>query len=77
MKKHEEKKENIFEDIVAQIITQTNRNQKEILEEITNEEKEKNILPEVAALYVARKYNVDITDWYDAVEKKLFKGNTG
>jgi hypothetical protein len=76
-KTHGEKKENILEDIVAQISTQTNRSSQEILKEITSEEKEKNILPEVAALYVARKYNVDMTDWYDAVEQKLLKGNTG
>ena len=76
-KTREEKKENIFEDIVAQISTQTNRNHQDILKEITSEEEEKNILPEVAVLYLARKYNVDIIDWYDAVEEKLFKGNTG
>jgi len=74
-KTHEEKKENILEDIVAQLSTQTNRSQQEILKEITSEEKD--ILPEVAVLYLARKYNVDMTDWYDAVEQKLFKGNTG
>jgi hypothetical protein len=76
-KTREEKKENIFEDIVTQISTQTNRNHQDILKEITSEEEEKNILPEVAVLYLARKYNVDIIDWYDAVEEKLFKGNTG
>jgi len=76
-KTYEEKKENILEDIVAQISTQTNRNHQEIRKEITSEEKEKNILPEVAVLYLARKYNVDMTDWYDVVEQKLFKGNIG
>jgi hypothetical protein len=76
-KTHDEKKENILEDIAAQISTQTNRSHQEILKEITSEEKEKNILPEVAVLYLARKYSVDMTDWYDAVEQKLFKGNTG
>ena len=76
-KTHEEKKENILEDIVAQISSQTNRNHQDILKEITSEEKEKNILPEVAVLYLARKYNIDMTDWYDVVEQKLFKGNTG
>jgi len=76
-KTHEEKKENILADIVAQISIQTNRNHQEILKEITSEEEEKNILPEVAVLYLARKYNVDMTDWYDVVEQKLFKGNIG
>ena len=76
-KTHEEKKENILADIVAQISIQTNRNHQEILKEITSQEEEKNILPEVAVLYLARKYNVDMTDWYDVVEQKIFKGNIG
>jgi hypothetical protein len=74
---HDEKKERLLEDIVAQISTQTNRNHQEVLKETTSEEKEKKILPEVAVLFLARKYNVEMTDWYDAVEQKLFKGNTG
>jgi hypothetical protein len=76
-KKKEQKKENILEEIVAQITSQTNRSHEDILKEITSEEKEKNILPEVAVLYLTRKYNVDMTDWYDVIEQKLFKGNTG
>jgi len=76
-KTHEQKKENILEDIVAQISSQTNRSHEDILKEISSEEKEKNILPEVAVLYLTRKYNVDMTDWYDVIEQKLFKGNTG
>ena len=76
-KTHEEKKENILEGIIAQISAQTNRSYQDILKEITSEGREKNILPEVAVLYLARKYNIDMTDWYDAVEQKLFKGNTG
>lgn len=76
-KKNEQKKENILEEIVAQITSQTNRSHEDILKEITSEEKEKNILPEVAVLYLTRKYNVDMTDWYDVIEQKLFKGNTG
>jgi len=76
-KTNEQKKENILEEIVAQITSQTNRSHEDILKEITSEEKEKNILPEVAVLYLTRKYNVDMTDWYDVIEQKLFKGNTG
>ena len=71
---NEEKKENIIEDIVAQMSTRANRNRQDLLNEITGEEKEKKILPEVAVLYLARKYNIDMIDWYDAVEQKLFKG---
>ena len=69
------KEENIIDEIVIQISTLTNHSQREILDEIKQEQKEKNLFLEVAALYVARKYSVDISDWYDSVEKMLIKGN--
>ena len=74
-KKDELKEDNIIDGIVMKISTLTNHNQNEILEEIKQEEKEKNLFSEVAALYIARKYSVDITDWYDSVEKILIKEN--
>jgi hypothetical protein len=76
-KTDESKEENIIDNIVIKISTQTNHSQREILEEIKQEEKEKNLFLEVAALYVASKYNVDITEWYASVEKILMKENTG
>ena len=74
-KKDELNEGDIINGIVIKISTLINHNQKEILEEIKKEEKEKNLFSEVAALYVARKYSVDITDWYDSVEKILIKEN--
>lgn len=70
-----DKEENIIDKITIQISTQTNSNQKEIVEEIKQMEKEKNLISEVAALYIARKYGVDITDWYDSVEKIIIRAN--
>jgi hypothetical protein len=70
------KEENIIDSIVIKISALTNHSQREIFEEIKQEEKEKNLFLEVAALYVARKYSVDITEWYDSVEKILMKENT-
>jgi hypothetical protein len=74
-KTDEVKAENIIDEIVIQISTLTNHSQREILEEIKQEQKEKNLFLEVAALYVARKYSVNITDWYDSVEKIFIKEN--
>jgi hypothetical protein len=74
-KTDEVKAENIIDEIVIQIRSLTNHSHREILEEIKQEQKEKNLLLEVAALYVARKYCVDITDWYNSVEKILIKEN--
>jgi len=66
---------NIIEGITSQISSITNHSQKEILEEIKQEEKEKNLISEIATLFVARKYGLDITEWYDSVEKILLKEN--
>ena len=70
-----DKEGNIIDEIAIQISKQTNYDQKEIFQEIRQMEKEKNLFSEVAALCVARKYGVDITDWYDSVEKRLIKEN--
>jgi hypothetical protein len=67
----EQKEDDIIEGLVTHISTQTNHSQKEIHDEIKQEEKEKNLLPEVAALYVARKHGLDVTDWYDPVETTI------
>jgi hypothetical protein len=76
-KTDDKKEENIIEGIATQICTQTHQNQQDIREEIKKEEIEKKLIPEVAALYVARKHGVDISNWYAAVEKEVIKENKG
>jgi hypothetical protein len=71
--REEEAKETIIERILARICSQTHQNQHDILDEITKEEREKNLLPEAAACYVARKHDVDITDLYNEVEQNIFQ----
>ncbi len=68
--------ENIRDVIISEIGKKTHRSNRELLEEITKEANEKNLLPEVAALYIARKYNIDIAAWIDPIETILLKGNT-
>jgi hypothetical protein len=72
----QQKTEHVLDAIVMEIGKKTNRKQAEILEEITQEGQEKKLLPEVAALSVARKYNLDVMEWYDLVETILLRGNT-
>jgi hypothetical protein len=72
---HEE--ENLIDIIITHISEKTNRDPKEIQGEIKLVEQEKQILPEVSALFVARTYDIDISKWSDAVEQNLFRGNTG
>jgi hypothetical protein len=67
------KEKNIVDDIVLRISEKTSRDQQEILSEIHQVEHDKNILPEVAALYVARTYGLDVADCFDAVEHSFFK----
>jgi hypothetical protein len=75
-KKGEPTEESIVEHIASQISEKTGRDKKEVLEEITTIASEKNILPEVAALFVARTYDLPLEEWYDKVETSLFKGST-
>jgi len=68
-----EEKEDVMKKITAGICSQTHQNLNDIQDEITKEQKEKHLLPEVAALYVARRYHVDITDWFLDVEQHVFQ----
>jgi len=70
-----QQEENIIERMVTLICTQTHQSQTEIHEELKKEEKEKNLLPEVAALFIARKHSVDVSDWYDFVKKSIVEEN--
>lgn len=73
----EKKGKDLIEELVLQISQQTQLDKNLIYEEIKREGREKNLLAEVAALYVGRKYNVDVSEWYSIVETALFKENTG
>lgn len=67
-----EQKGNILERIIVRICSQSPQSQNEVLEQIRKEEKEKNLLPEIAAMYVARKHHVDISEFYKDVENIVF-----
>jgi len=67
-----EEEQIIIDIIVKQIVEKTGKETKEIFEEVKHVEAEKNILPEVAVLLVAKEYDVDLDNWFDLVEKSLF-----
>jgi hypothetical protein len=71
----DKKGEDIIEEIVFQIFEQTHQDKTEIQKEIKREGAEKNLLAEVAALYIARKHGVDVSEWYSVIEKSIVKGN--
>ncbi len=72
----DKKGKDIIEEIISQIFEHIHRDKNEILEEIKKEGTDKNLLVEVAALYVARKHGVDVSEWYMFVEKAIVKENT-
>jgi hypothetical protein len=76
-KQDEHHTQNSIDDFLLHICSKTNQQRNIIQEEISRESQEKNILFEVAALSIARKYNVDMPTWYNYVEQRIFKGNTG
>lgn len=76
-KQDEHNAQSSIDQLLLFISSKTNKKKDVIQEEISRESQEKNILFEVAALFVARKYDLDISTWYNDVEQRLFKGNKG
>ena len=71
-----DKKENIVLTIIDRIGTKTGQQKTKIEGQIQRIQEEKNIYPEIAALYIARQHNIDITDLLERVEYIVFKENT-
>lgn len=76
-KKEDQKEKNLLESIASRLVEKTNHDLKDVLAETKHVEQEKHILPEVAALFVARKYNLAVEEWIDQIEKSIFRENTG
>lgn len=67
--------EDVFQKIVNRIIEKTNHTYEEIIKEIKQIQEEKKIIPEVAALLLAKEFNIYVEDSFDAVEKIIFREN--
>lgn len=76
-KKRQAKEEPVLEAIASCICERTGRDAADVHEEITRVASEKKIIPEVAALFIARKDSIPCEEWYDAVEAMLLTGSTG
>ncbi|MFO7677142.1 MAG: DUF2240 family protein [Thermoplasmatota archaeon] len=66
---------NTFSDYVEYISKKSGKKSEDILDEIIQQKKEKNIMEEVAALYIANKYGVDSSFFYNSIENQFFRGN--
>ncbi|RLI85889.1 MAG: DUF2240 domain-containing protein [Archaeoglobales archaeon] len=64
----------VFDEIVAEISGKTGKDTSEVISEInTQQEKLGNLVDaEVAALLVAKRYGLDISNYIDEVERELF-----
>ena len=70
-----EEKKSILDKIIYSIVKQTHQNEKDIISKIKDVEKEKDVLPELAALVVAKENNVDVKDYFDLIKTKIFIEN--
>jgi len=70
--KEKGEEDDVFQRIVNRIIEKTNYTHEEIIQNINRIQEEKNIIPEVAALLLAKEFNVNVEDSLDAVEKRIF-----
>jgi len=75
--KTEEKKEDVVDLIVGRLVEHTQREPSEIRDDINHAQKEKNLTRDVAALYVAKKYDLDVNEFYSAIEERLLKEKKG
>lgn len=65
-------KKDVFERIIERIMNRENIDEKTILERVNKIEKEKGLIPEIAALILCKEYNISIEDLFDEVEEKVF-----
>ena len=70
-----EERPDVIKLIIKQIIEKTDQDEHNILEEIKEISKERNISLEVAALLVSVGYDVSVDDFFEGVEDKIFIEN--
>jgi len=73
VKAEEVEKIDVLKIIIKKIVKESNIDEKTVIKQIKEIEKEKNLTSEVAALLVGKEYDVDLEDFLKDVEKELFK----
>jgi len=66
----------VMKTIIARISEKTGLNDAEVSEKISRISEEKNISDGVAALLVAKEYDVHFNDYFEEIENKIFTENT-
>jgi hypothetical protein len=70
-----ERKSDVTNALIHLIAEKTNQDAKAVVKEIKDVESEKSVLFDVAALLIAKTYEIDTTDHLEAVEDKIFTKN--
>jgi len=63
----------VLTKIIKKISQETNNSEETIINRINDIEKEKNINPEIAALLVGRENNIELSEFFNDVEMKIFE----
>jgi len=63
---------NTFGKIVKRICDKTNLGENEVINKINAISKEKNLLIEIGALLVGKDYDLDLSDFFEEIDEKIF-----
>ena len=72
IKKTENKEKDIFSKMILRFEKISKLNKEKILDNIKKIEQEKNVIPEIALLLLAKKENIDLSEFFEKIEKKIF-----
>ncbi|EMR73686.1 hypothetical protein MBGDN05_00251 [Thermoplasmatales archaeon SCGC AB-539-N05] len=75
VKKEKEMQKSLLEKLVQHISMSTDKKERSILEKITTLAEEKDIFLEIAALLLGKECDVDISLFFEDVEKQILRGN--
>jgi hypothetical protein len=74
-KKEKETIDSVLEKVIERIIEKTDKSSEEVFRLLKNIQEGKKIIPEVAALLLAKTHDIRIDDLLEGVEKIIFKEN--
>ena len=72
IKKTENKEKDLFSQMMLKIENISKLNKQKILDNIKKIEQEKKVIPEVALILLAKQKNIDLSEFFEKTEKKIF-----
>jgi len=71
----EKKSETLINKLISTLIEKTKLDEKTIISDIKEIEEKRNITIEVAALLFGKEHNISMDDYFEEIEKEIFKEN--